>query len=191
MRKDKTITLLQAYDQDLERFKHRVGKDRSEHSLRSMQQGRQYVAAFLTDWMHTDDIQLAKLMPQFIHDFSVYLSTDRGLREYGPRPERWHHLARLSVAQRGSHQGACPRTFGVEPLRSVPYSKEYPSERVSHGRRNCPADGPRFQEACTLLRARHLYICSLHRFGFYRHQGTQAFRYGHHQWWHMDCLKAT
>ena len=77
MRKDKTITLLQAYDQDLERFKHRVGKDRSEHSLRSMQQGRQYVAAFLTDWMHTDDIQLAKLMPQFIHDFS---STDRGLR---------------------------------------------------------------------------------------------------------------
>ena len=30
--------------------------------------------------MHTDDIQLAKLMPQFIHDFSVYLSTDRGLR---------------------------------------------------------------------------------------------------------------
>jgi integrase len=80
MRKDKTITLLQAYDQDLERFKHRVGKDRSEHSLRAMQQGRQYVATFLTDWMHTDDIQLAKLMPQFIHDFSVYLSTDRGLR---------------------------------------------------------------------------------------------------------------
>ena len=80
MRKDKTITLLQAYDKDMERFMHRVGKDRSEHSLRSMQQGRQYVAAFLTDWMHTDDIQLAKLMPQFIHDFSVYLSTDRGLR---------------------------------------------------------------------------------------------------------------
>ena len=80
MRKDKSISLLEAYDQDLERFKHRVGKDRSEHSLRAMQQGRQYVAAFLTDWMHTDDIQLAKLMPQLIQDFSVYLSTDRGLR---------------------------------------------------------------------------------------------------------------
>ena len=80
MRKDKSISLLEAYDQDLERFKHRVGKDRSERSLRAMQQGRQYVAAFLTDWMHTDDIQLVKLMPQFIHDFSVYLSTDRGLR---------------------------------------------------------------------------------------------------------------
>ena len=79
-RKISSQTLLEAYDQDLERFKHRVGKDRSERSLRAMQQGRQYVAAFLTDWMHTDDIQLAKLMPQFIHDFSVYLSTDRGLR---------------------------------------------------------------------------------------------------------------
>jgi len=79
-RKISSQTLLEAYDQDLDRFKHRVGKDRSEHSLRAMQQGRQYVATFLTDWMHTDDIQLAKLMPQFINDFSIYLSTDRGLR---------------------------------------------------------------------------------------------------------------
>lgn len=79
-RKISSQTLLEAYDQDLDRFKHRVGKDRSEHSLRAMQQGRQYVATFLADWMHIDDIQLAKLMPQFIHDFSVYLSTDRGLR---------------------------------------------------------------------------------------------------------------
>ena len=171
MRKDKTITLLQAYDQDLERFKHRVGKDRSEHSLRSMQQGRQYVAAFLTDWMHTDDIQLAKLMPQFIHDFSVYLSTDRGLRG-------------------GTIWLACQLLKGVVTRAHARGLLEW-NPFVSHGRRNCPADGPRFQEACTLLRARHLYICSLHRFGFYRHQGTQAFRYGHHQWWHMDCLKAT
>lgn len=80
MRKGKTITLLEAYDQDLDRFRHRVGKDRSERSLRAMQQGRQYVAAFLMDWMHIHDIHLAQLMPQFINDFSVYLSTDRGLR---------------------------------------------------------------------------------------------------------------
>ena len=80
MSRYKTITLLEAYDQDLVRFQHRVGKDRSEHSLRAMQQGRQYVAAFLTDWMHVPDVQLSQLMPQFIHDFSVYLSTDRGLR---------------------------------------------------------------------------------------------------------------
>lgn len=77
---ERAMTLLEAYDQDLERFMHRVGKDRSEHSLRAMQQGRQYTAAFLADWMHIDDIPLAKLMPQFINDFSIYLSTDRGLR---------------------------------------------------------------------------------------------------------------
>ena len=80
MNKESATTLLETYDQDLERFMHRVGKDRSEHSLRAMQQGRQYVATFLTDWMHIDDIPLAKLMPQFINDFSIYLSTDRGLR---------------------------------------------------------------------------------------------------------------
>ena len=79
-RKISSQTLLEAYDQDLDRFKHRVGKDRSERSLRAMQQGRQYVAAFLADWMHIDDIPLTKLMPQFINDFSIYLSTDRGLR---------------------------------------------------------------------------------------------------------------
>ena len=80
MSRHKTITLLEAYDQDLERFQHRVGKDRSEHSLRAMQQGRQYVAAFLVDWMHIPDVRLSQLKPQFIQDFSVYLSTDRGLR---------------------------------------------------------------------------------------------------------------
>jgi integrase len=80
MSKYKTITLLGAYDQDLARFQHRVGKDRSERSLRAMQQGRQYVAAFLIDWMHVPDIHLSQLTPQFINDFSIYLSTDRGLR---------------------------------------------------------------------------------------------------------------
>ncbi len=80
MSKYKTKTLLEVYDQDLARFQHRVGKDRSEHSLRTLKQGRQYVGAFLVDWMHVNDIPLSKLMPQFINDFSVYLSTDRGLR---------------------------------------------------------------------------------------------------------------
>lgn len=75
-----TKTLLEAYDQDLTRFQYRVGRDRSEHSLRTLKQGRQYVAAFLVDWMHINDILLSNLMPQFINDFSIYLSTDRGLR---------------------------------------------------------------------------------------------------------------
>lgn len=79
MSRCKTITLLEAYDQDMKRFQLRVGKDRSERSLRNMNQGRQYVAAFLQDWMQISDIQLSQLMPQFINDFSIYLSTDRGL----------------------------------------------------------------------------------------------------------------
>ena len=64
MSRHKNITLLGAYDQDLERFLHRVGKDRSERSLRAMKQGRQYVAAFLQDWMQVGDIELSKLVPQ-------------------------------------------------------------------------------------------------------------------------------
>lgn len=75
-----TKTLLEAYDQDLTRFQYRVGRDRSEHSLRTLKQGRQYVAAFLVDWMHINDILLSNLMPQFINDFSIYLSSERGLR---------------------------------------------------------------------------------------------------------------
>ena len=75
MSRHKNITLLGAYDQDLERFQHRVGKDRSERSLRAMKQGRQYVAAFLQDWMQVGDIELSKLVPQFINDFSIYLTS--------------------------------------------------------------------------------------------------------------------
>lgn len=79
MGRNRPVTLLETYDLDLKRFQYRVGKDRSERSLRAMQQGRQYVAAFLHDWLHVNDISLSQLMPQHINDFSIYLSTDRGL----------------------------------------------------------------------------------------------------------------
>lgn len=79
MDNNREITLLEAYDLDLKRFQNRVGKDRSERSLRAMQQGRQYVAAFLRDWLQINDISLSDLMPQHINDFSIYLSIDRGL----------------------------------------------------------------------------------------------------------------
>ena len=58
----------------------RVGKDRSERTLSSLKQGRNYVASFLNDEMSISDISLDKLTPQLIHDFSVYLSAVRGLR---------------------------------------------------------------------------------------------------------------
>ena len=73
-------TLLSIYDSDLKRMRDRVGKDRSERTLSSLKQGRNYVASFLNDEMSISDIPLDKLTPQFIHDFSVYLSAVRGLR---------------------------------------------------------------------------------------------------------------
>lgn len=73
-------TLLSVYDSDLKRMSDRIGKDRSERTLSSLQQGRNYVASFLNSKMSINDIPLDKLSPQFIHDFSVYLSADRGLR---------------------------------------------------------------------------------------------------------------
>ena len=77
---DRRPTLLSVYDSDLNRMSERVGKDRSERTLSSLKQGRNYVASFLNDQMATDDIPLDKLSPQLIHDFSVYLSAVRGLR---------------------------------------------------------------------------------------------------------------
>ena len=114
MSRYKSITLLGAYDQDLERFLHRVGKDRGERALRAMKQGRQYVAAFLQDWMQVGDIELSKLVPQFINDFSIYLSTDRGLHG----GTIW--LA-CQLLKGGSHQSSCPWPHQVEPLQSVPH----------------------------------------------------------------------
>lgn len=78
--KDRKPTLLSLYDSDLQRLRDRVGKDRSERTLSSLKQGRNYVASFLNDQMSINDISLDSLSPQLIHDFSVYLSTVRGLR---------------------------------------------------------------------------------------------------------------
>ena len=78
--KDHRLTLLSVYDSELNRMGDRVGKDRSERTLSSLKQGRSYVASFLNDQMARSDIPLDELSPQFIHDFSVYLSAVRGLR---------------------------------------------------------------------------------------------------------------
>lgn len=74
------LTLLSVYDEDLRRLQLRIGKDRSVRTWKAMLQGRGYVASFLKEHSHADDISLKKLTPQFIYDFSSYLSADRGLR---------------------------------------------------------------------------------------------------------------
>ena len=76
---DNQLTLLALYDEDLKRLENRIGKDRSANTWRAMLQGRDYVETFLRDNLKVDDIPLEKMSPQFIHDFSIYLSAERGL----------------------------------------------------------------------------------------------------------------
>lgn len=75
-----SLTLLQVYDQDNEKFWLRVGKDRAAASYKKLLQSRNYVAQFLHDCYHREDIALAELMQSFIRDFSVWLSSERKLR---------------------------------------------------------------------------------------------------------------
>lgn len=73
-------TLLNIYDEDLIRLERRVGKDRSLSTLKTMQQSRKYVAAYLKEQTEKADLPLTELTPQLIHDFSVWLSAVRQLR---------------------------------------------------------------------------------------------------------------
>lgn len=73
-------TLLEAYDHDNEKFRLRVGKDRAASSYAKLLQSRRYVDCFLNDTYQQTDIPLIKLTPQFISDFSVWLSVNRQLR---------------------------------------------------------------------------------------------------------------
>ncbi|MBQ3774119.1 MAG: tyrosine-type recombinase/integrase [Pseudobutyrivibrio sp.] len=73
-------TLLSVYGEDLNRLRNRVGKDRSENTFRAMNMGRDYVERFLKERYGLDDIPIERLTPQFIQDFSIYLSADKGLR---------------------------------------------------------------------------------------------------------------
>lgn len=73
-------SLLQIYDNDLERFARRVGKDRAASSYTRQQQSRNCVASFLINSLQRHDILLSELTSQFIHDYALYLSTERNMR---------------------------------------------------------------------------------------------------------------
>ena len=73
-------TLLTAYGEDLNRLRNRVGKDRSENTFRAMNMGKDYVERFLKERYGLEDIPIERPTPQFIQDFSIYLSADKGLR---------------------------------------------------------------------------------------------------------------
>ena len=73
-------TLLTVYDEDLSRIQERIGKDRSEHTYHAMKTGRNYVYGFLGEHYGVEDMPMEHLTPQFIQDFSIFLSADKGLR---------------------------------------------------------------------------------------------------------------
>lgn len=68
------------YEEDLRSLESRIGKDRSASTWKAMLQGKTYVEKCLKEHFNMEDIAMKELTPQFIHDFSVYLSVERGLR---------------------------------------------------------------------------------------------------------------
>ena len=73
-------TLLSVYEEDLRSLESRIGKDRSASTWKAMLQGKTSVEKCLKEHFNMEDIAMKELTPQFIHDFSVYLSVERGLR---------------------------------------------------------------------------------------------------------------
>lgn len=77
---ENTLTLLKLYDRENEKFRQRVGKDRAASTYAKLQQSLHYVKHFLNDVCQLTDIPLTELTPQFISDFSTWLSVERQLR---------------------------------------------------------------------------------------------------------------
>ena len=72
-------TLLTVYGEDLTCLRNRIGKDRSKHTFRAMKMGRDYVEKFLKEHYGQEDISIERLTTQFIQEFSIWLSADKGL----------------------------------------------------------------------------------------------------------------
>ena len=72
-------TLLGAFDKDIANLKRRVGKDRALGTYKLQVRSRNYVADFLQMYFRRNDISMQELTPDFIKEFAVYLSNDRGL----------------------------------------------------------------------------------------------------------------
>ena len=72
-------TLLGAFDKDIASLKRRIGKDRALGTYKLQVRSRNYVADFLQMNFRRNDISMQELTPDFIKEFAVYLSNDRGL----------------------------------------------------------------------------------------------------------------
>ena len=73
-------TLLGAFDKDNATFQKRVGTDRVKGTYMARVRARNHVAAFIRANYKRSDLSMLELTPDFIKEFAVFLSTDRGLQ---------------------------------------------------------------------------------------------------------------
>ncbi|WP_373749060.1 tyrosine-type recombinase/integrase [Bacteroides heparinolyticus] len=109
-------TLLGAFDKDNATFQKRVGTDRVRDTYMARVRARNHVAAFIKANYKRSDLSMFELTPDFIKEFAVFLSTDRGLQN----GSIWTNCMWLKgVVMRAHFNGLIPRNpfaqFHISP----------------------------------------------------------------------------
>ena len=109
-------TLLGAFDKDNITFQKRVGTDRVKGTYLARVRARNHVAAFIKANYKRIDLSMLELTPDFIKEFAVFLSTDRGLQN----GSIWTNCMWLKgVVMRAHFNGLIPRNpfaqFHISP----------------------------------------------------------------------------
>ena len=109
-------TLLGAFDKDNTTFQKRVGTDRVKGTYLARVRARNHVAAFIRANYKRSDLSMLELTPDFIKEFAVFLSTDRGLQN----GSIWTNCMWLKgVVMRAHFNGLIPRNpfaqFHISP----------------------------------------------------------------------------
>ena len=109
-------TLLGAFDKDNATFQKRVGTDRVKGTYMARVRARNHVAAFIKANYKRSDLSMLELTPDFIKEFAVFPSTDRGLQN----GSIWTNCMWLKgVVMRAHFNGLIPRNpfaqFHISP----------------------------------------------------------------------------
>ena len=109
-------TLLGAFDKDNATFQKRVGTDHVKGTYMARIRARNHVAAFIKANYKRSDLSMLELTPDFIKEFAVFLSTDRGLQN----GSIWTNCMWLKgVVMRAHFNGLIPRNpfaqFHISP----------------------------------------------------------------------------
>ena len=109
-------TLLGAFDKDNATFQKRVGTDRVKGTYMARVRARNHVAAFIKANYKRSDLSMLELTPDFIKEFAVFLSNDRGLQN----GSIWTNCMWLKgVVMRAHFNGLIPRNpfaqFHISP----------------------------------------------------------------------------